>query len=45
MRFQDSIYNRLGHTKLVGKYSVATVVKTANNTIILSGDTTAANYS
>ena len=45
IRFQDSIYNRLGHTKLVGKYSVATVVKTANNTIILSGDTTAANYS
>lgn len=45
IRFSDPVYNRLGHTKLVGKYSVATLVKAGLNTVILSGDTTSANYS
>jgi hypothetical protein len=35
--------NRLGHSKLVGQYSIATLVKAGTNTIILSGDTTDAN--
>jgi hypothetical protein len=34
------IVNRLNHTKLVGRYSVATLVKVSNDKIILSGDTT-----
>ena len=34
------IVNRLNHTKLVGRYSVATLVKISNDKIILSGDTT-----
>ncbi len=37
------IANRLGHNKLVGQYSVATLVKIAEDKIILSGDTTDAN--
>lgn len=35
--------NRLGHSKLVGQYSIATLVKASSDTIILSGDTTDAN--
>jgi len=35
--------NRLGHSKLVGQYSIATLVKAGTNTMILSGDTTDAN--
>jgi hypothetical protein len=34
------IVNRLNHNKLVGRYSVATLVKVSNDKIILSGDTT-----
>lgn len=45
IRFSDPVYNRLGHTKLVGRYSVATIVKAGSDTVILSGDTTSANYS
>jgi hypothetical protein len=37
------LVNRIGHNKLVGKYSVATLVKTTIDKIILSGDTTDAN--
>lgn len=44
VRFSGSqLVNRMGHNKLVGKYSVATLVKTTSDTIILSGDTTDAN--
>jgi hypothetical protein len=44
VRFSGSeLANRMGHDKLVGKYSVATLVKTTLDTIILSGDTTDAN--
>lgn len=44
VRFNSNIlYNRLNHTKLVGKYSVATLVKSGASTIILSGDTTNSN--
>lgn len=43
VRFSGSIYNRYDHTKLVGKYSIATLVKLDSNIIILSGDTTASN--
>lgn len=37
------LVNRIGHTKLVGQYSVATLVKPTSNLIILSGDTTSSN--
>lgn len=42
VRFGGTVYNRYGHTKLVGQYSVATLVKISNNPtkVILSGDTT-----
>ena len=45
VRFGGTIYNRYGHTKLVGQYSVATLVKISNNPtkVILSGDTTLNN--
>jgi hypothetical protein len=44
VRFSGSqLVNRIGHNKLVGKYSVATLVKTTVDKIILSGDTTDAN--
>lgn len=45
VRFGSNIYNRYGHTKLVGQYSVATLVKISDNPIkvILSGDTTLNN--
>jgi hypothetical protein len=43
VRFSGSILNRYSHTKLVGQYSIATVVKIASNTLILSGDTTFLN--
>lgn len=36
----DTLVNRLNHTKLVGKYSVATLIKPISNIVILSGDTT-----
>ena len=39
----NGLSNRLGHSKLVGQFSVATLVKAGDNTIILSGDTTDAN--
>lgn len=38
-----SIVNRYNHSKLVGQYSIATLVKIANGVVILSGDTTDAN--
>lgn len=45
VRFGSNIYNRYGHDKLVGQYSVATLVKISNNPVkvILSGDTTRNN--
>ena len=44
VRFSGSqLVNRMNHNKLVGQYSVATLVKTTSDTIILSGDTTDAN--
>jgi hypothetical protein len=39
----NGLSNRLGHSKLVGQFSVATLVKAGDNTIIISGDTTDAN--
>lgn len=39
----SNLVNRLGHTKLVGQYSIATIVKPTNNLTILSGDTTSSN--
>lgn len=41
----SSLVNRIGHTKLVGQYSIATLVKPLSNIIILSGDTTNLNNS
>lgn len=38
-----NLVNRIGHTKLVGQYSVATLVKPLVGIIILSGDTTSSN--
>ena len=38
-----NLVNRIGHTKLVGQYSVATLVKPVVGIIILSGDTTSSN--
>lgn len=35
--------NRLGHSKLVGKYSIATLVKPAPGIMVLSGDTTSSD--
>jgi hypothetical protein len=43
VRFSGSIANRYNHSKLVGQYSVGTILKISNNIIILSGDTTASN--
>lgn len=43
VRFSGSIYNRYQHSKLVGQYSIATIIKIAPNVLILSGDTTALN--
>lgn len=45
VRFGGTIYNRYGHSKLVGQYSIATVVKLSDSPtkIILSGDTTTNN--
>ena len=45
VRFGGTIYNRYGHTKLMGQYSIATLVKISDNpaAIILSGDTTLNN--
>jgi len=40
-----NLVNRIGHTKLVGQYSVATLVKPTTNLTILSGDTTSSNNS
>ena len=37
------VSNRYGHTKLVGQFSMATLVKVSNSVTILSGDTTAEN--
>lgn len=42
VRFSGSISNRYNHTKLVGQYSIGTVLK-VDNTFILSGDTTASH--
>ena len=41
VRFLSSVKNRYNHTKLVGQYSIATLVKIED--VILSGDTTDAN--
>jgi len=45
VRFNETIQNRYGHSKLVGQYSIATLVKISDNPsiVILSGDTTSAN--
>lgn len=45
VRLSGTICNRLGHTKLVGQFSSATVVKPEIDKIILSGDTTSSNNS
>lgn len=43
VRFSNSVSNRYNHTKLVGRFSLATLLKINQDTIILSGDTTLAN--
>lgn len=45
VRFSGSINNRYAHTKLVGQYSIATLVKvsTIPYIVVLSGDTTSDN--
>lgn len=45
VRFSGSVVNRYNHTKLVGQYSLATIIKISSSPeiIILSGDTTAEN--
>jgi hypothetical protein len=43
VRFSGTILNRYNHTKLVGQYSIATIVKIATAKLLLSGDTTALN--
>lgn len=43
VRFSGQIANRYQHTKLVGQFSLATLLKINQDTIILSGDTTLAN--
>lgn len=45
VRFNETIQNRYGHSKLVGQYSIATLVKISDtpSIVILSGDTTSAN--
>lgn len=43
VRFSSAVQNRYNHTKLVGQYSIATLVKISDNVFILSGDTTDAN--
>jgi hypothetical protein len=43
VRFSGTIANRYNHKNLVGQYSIGTLLKVANNVIILSGDTTASN--
>lgn len=43
VRFSGTIANRYSHKNLVGQYSIGTLLKVANNVIILSGDTTASN--
>jgi len=41
VRFSGSqLGHRLGHNKLVAKYSIATLVKTTSDIILISGDTT-----
>lgn len=43
IRFSGTIANRYNHKNLVGQYSIGTLLKVANDVIILSGDTTASN--
>lgn len=43
VRFSGTIFNRYDHTKLVGQYSIATIVKISSSKLLLSGDTTALN--
>ena len=45
VRFGGSINNRYAHTKLVGQYSIATIVKISSSPyiVVLSGDTTSDN--
>jgi hypothetical protein len=43
VRFSGSIVNRYNHSKLVGKFSIATLVKINSDIMILSGDTTSSN--
>jgi len=40
---ENAVVNRYQHTKLVGQYSIATLVKISDTVIILSGDTTKDN--
>ena len=39
----NAVVNRYQHTKLVGQYSIATLVKISDTVTILSGDTTRDN--
>jgi hypothetical protein len=39
----NGVENRYGETKLVGQYSIGTLVKVLSNVIILSGDVTKAD--
>lgn len=43
VRFSGSVVNRYNHSKLVGQFSIATLVKINSSIIILSGDTTSSN--
>lgn len=43
VRITDPVQNRYNHTKLVGQYSIATLVKVSETIILLSGDTTDLN--
>lgn len=43
VRISGSVQNRYGHNKLVGQYSIATLVKISETIFVLSGDTTNLN--
>lgn len=43
VRFSGAVLNRYNHTKLVGQYSIGTIVKISASKLLLSGDTTTLN--
>lgn len=43
VRFSGQISNRYNHTKLVGQFSIATILKIDTTNMVLSGDTTSFN--